>query len=70
MNAIRIAILCGGAAILIIYLIIIEKFTLSQIPSVFAMLFNLFGLTLGSILLGFGKFYEVVDFFNLGRRRL
>jgi hypothetical protein len=54
MNAILIAILCGGAVIVIIYLIIIEKFTLSQIPSVFAMLVNLFGLTLVSILLGFG----------------
>jgi len=54
MNAILIAILCGGAVIVIIYLIIIEKFTFSQIPSVFAMLVNLFGLTLVSILLGFG----------------
>lgn len=43
-----------GAILLTIYLAIVGKFTFSQIPSVFATIINVFGLTLVSVILGFG----------------
>ena len=54
MNAILIGLICTGAIILVIYEVIVNKFTIGQLPSLFAMIVNIFGLTLVSIMLGFG----------------
>lgn len=43
-----------AAILLVIYLIIVGKFTISQLPSVFATIVNVFGLCLISVMLGFG----------------
>lgn len=43
-----------AAIVLVIYLIIVGKFTMSQLPSVFATIVNVFGLCLVSVMLGFG----------------
>lgn len=43
-----------GAILLVIYLIIVNEFTISQLPSVFATIVNAFGLCLVSVMLGFG----------------
>ena len=54
MNGILIGILCCGAVLIIIYTVVAASFTISQLPSVFATLVNIFGLTLVSVLLGYG----------------
>lgn len=54
MNGILIGLLCVGAVLIVGYIIITASFTPSQLPSVFATLVNAFGLTLVSILLGYG----------------
>lgn len=54
MNLLLIAVLCGGAVLLVLYLVLASSFSISQIPNVFATLVNVFGLTLVSILLGYG----------------
>lgn len=54
MNGILIGGLCGGALLIVIYLLVASEFTIGQLPSVFATLVNVFGLTLVSILLGYG----------------
>jgi len=54
MNGILIGLLCIGAFIIVMYLVFAAKFTIEQLPSIFATLVNIFGLTLVSILLGFG----------------
>ena len=54
MNGILFGIIFVGALFLIIYLIIAGLFTFSQIPAVIATIVNIFGLTLVSIMLGFG----------------
>jgi hypothetical protein len=43
-----------AAVLLVIYLIIVGKFTFGQLPSVFATIVNGFGLCLISVMLGFG----------------
>lgn len=43
-----------AAILLVIYLIIVGRFTISQLPSVFATIVNVFGLCLISVMLGFG----------------
>ena len=43
-----------GAIALVIYLVIIDKFTIGQLPAVFATIINVFGLILISTMLGFG----------------
>lgn len=43
-----------GAIALVIYLIIVNKFTIQQLPSIFATIVNIFGMSLVSMLLGFG----------------
>ena len=43
-----------AAIVLVIYLIIVNKFTIGQLPSIFATIVNVFGLCLISIMLGFG----------------
>lgn len=53
-NAIMILAIIIGAIIFVVYLIIINKFTISQLPSVFATIVNVFGMCLVSIMLGFG----------------
>ena len=54
MNGIMIAVILSCGIGLIIYLVAINKFTISQLPAVFATIVNLFGLCLVSVLLGFG----------------
>jgi glucan phosphoethanolaminetransferase (alkaline phosphatase superfamily) len=54
MNGILIGMLCVGAILIVIYIIVAASFTISQLPSVFATLVNIVGLTLVSILLGYG----------------
>jgi len=54
MNFILIAALCVGASAIVVYLIFFESFSFSQIPSVFAMLVNIFGMLLVTLALGFG----------------
>ncbi len=54
MNFILIGILCFGAIFVVVYLIIFEQFSIGQIPSVFAMLVNVFGMLLVTLSLGFG----------------
>jgi hypothetical protein len=54
MNGVLIGILCIGALVIVIFLVLTGTFTISQLPSVFATLVNIFGLTLVSILLGYG----------------
>jgi len=54
MNGILIGALLGCGLIIIIYLLVASEFTFQQLPSVFATLVNVFGLTLVSILLGYG----------------
>jgi hypothetical protein len=49
-----IGILCIGAFLVVIYILIAGQFTISQLPSIFATLVNIFGLTLVSVLLGYG----------------
>lgn len=67
-NAIMILAIVIGAILLVIYLIIIGKFTISQLPSVFATIVNVFGMCLVSIMLGFGlvsfpkENFEKVDY--------
>lgn len=38
----------------VIYLIIVNKFTISQLPSIVATVVNIFGMSLISVMLGFG----------------
>jgi magnesium-transporting ATPase (P-type) len=54
MNALLISALCIGATLIVIYLTIFRQFTLIQLPSVFSMLVNLFGMLLVTLALGFG----------------
>ncbi len=54
MNAILIGALCLGALAVVAYLIMFVQFSFDQIPSVFAMLVNLFGMLLVTLSLGFG----------------
>ena len=54
MNAILIGVLCLGAGAIVVYLIIFQQFEIGQIPSVFAMLVNVFGMLLVTLALGFG----------------
>ena len=54
MNGILMGAICLGAIGIIVYLLATGKFSLIQLPSIFATLVNVFGLTLVSILLGFG----------------
>jgi hypothetical protein len=54
MNAILIGALCLGAGAIVVYLIIFQQFKIGQIPSVFAMLVNVFGMLLVTLALGFG----------------
>lgn len=54
MNGIIIGVLCVVAILFVLYLVISSKFTIQQLPGVFATIVNLFGLTLVSILLGYG----------------
>ena len=54
MNAILIGVLCLGAGAIVVYLIIFQQFEIRQIPSVFAMLVNVFGMLLVTLALGFG----------------
>jgi len=54
MNGILIGVLCGGALVIVIYLLVAAEFAISQLPDVFATLVNVFGLTLVSIFLGYG----------------
>lgn len=54
MNGILIGILCVGALIIVIYIVFSASFTISQLPTIFATLVNVFGLTLVSVLLGYG----------------
>lgn len=54
MNGILIGILCVGAILIVVYIVVTGTFTISQIPTVFASLVNIFGLTLVSILMGYG----------------
>lgn len=53
-NGIMMLAILVGAVLLVIYLIIVNQFTISQLPSVFATIVNAFGLCLVSIMLGFG----------------
>ena len=54
MNAILIGIIFAGAIGLIIFLAVKGLFSFSQLPNIFATIVNIFGLTLVSIMLGFG----------------
>ncbi len=54
LNAILIGALCLGAGAVVLYLIIFQSFSFSQIPSVFAMLVNVFGMLLVTLSIGFG----------------
>lgn len=53
-NAITIGLLCLAALLIVILLLLASEFSLSQLPSIFATLANIFGLGLVSILLGYG----------------
>ena len=53
-NGIMILAVIIGAVLLVIYLVIVGEFTIVQLPSVFATIVNGFGLTLVSVMLGFG----------------
>lgn len=53
-NGILIGVICLGAIAIVVYLVVIGSFSAGQLPSVFATLVNAFGLTLVSILLGYG----------------
>jgi hypothetical protein len=54
MNGILMGVLCLGAVGIVIYLLATGGFSIIQLPSIFATLVNVFGLTLVSVLLGFG----------------
>jgi MFS family permease len=54
MNGILIAGLIGGAMVIVLYLVIMQNFSIGQLPEVFATLVNIFGLTLVSIFMGYG----------------
>jgi hypothetical protein len=54
MNGIMIGVLCGGALLIVIYLLVAASFSIEQLPGVFATLVNVFGLTLVTILMGYG----------------
>ena len=43
-----------GVVVLVIYLVIVGRFTIGQLPSVFATIVNGFGMFLVSVMLGFG----------------
>jgi hypothetical protein len=49
-----VGILCAAVLTVVVYLLVFSEFTMAQLPSVFATLVNIFGLTLVSILLGYG----------------
>ena len=53
-NGILIGGILLGAIGLIVWLVILDKFTFSQIPNILATIVNVFGLLLVSIMLGFG----------------
>jgi hypothetical protein len=54
MNGILIVLLCAGAVLIVVYIVVTATFAIEQLPSVFATLVNIFGLTLVTILLGYG----------------
>ena len=54
MNGILVGLLCLGAVIIVVYLLIAGLFTITQLPGVFAFLVNIFGLFLVSVMLGYG----------------
>lgn len=54
MNILLIAALCVGAFAIVAYLVFFESFSFNQVPSVFAMLVNVFGMLLVTLALGFG----------------
>ena len=53
-NGIMMLMIIVGAIVLVVYLVIIGEFTISQLPSVFATIVNGFGMFLVSVMLGFG----------------
>lgn len=63
MNAILIGMLCGGAVVIVVYLLVAAEFTFSQLPEVFATLVNVFGLTLVCIFMGYGLLSFPKEFF-------
>lgn len=68
LNGVLIGVLCLGAGAIVVYLIIFQQFSITQIPSVFAMLVNIFGMLLVTLALGFGlvslpkEFYSKRDY--------
>lgn len=64
MNAILIGGLCFGAFVVVLYLTMFQQFTFSQIPSVFAMLVNIFGMLLVTLALGFGLVSLPKEFYS------
>lgn len=54
MNIILIGVILLGATCLLVYLLIIGRFSLGELPSIVATIINIFGLVLVSVTLGFG----------------
>lgn len=68
MNLMLVGGLCAGALVVVGYLVMFQSFSIGQVPSVFAMLVNIFGMLLVTLALGFGlvslpkEFYSKRDY--------